>query len=103
VFHCWKVKRGWDLTINLWTPEIDYDIVASIVYSFKRAKVRGDERLLEMFTNDSQLSRSGKLLSFKRSPWGNDLVVSNKYYYQIRKKTGLPSRELHSPDRRERR
>jgi hypothetical protein len=24
VFHCWKAKQGWNLTINLQTPKIDY-------------------------------------------------------------------------------
>ncbi len=30
VFHCWKAKRGWDLTINLRTPKINYCRIYSL-------------------------------------------------------------------------
>ncbi len=30
VFHCWKVKQGWDLTINSRTPEVNHRRIYSL-------------------------------------------------------------------------
>jgi hypothetical protein len=30
MFHCWKARRGWDLTINSRTPKIDYRRIYSL-------------------------------------------------------------------------